>query len=579
MAAAEVAGVHDGMAVSSPRTEARQAALANGFATDGTDANDSGVGMGDGDASCSQNHDATSSQTSDSKQTQPQGVSDTNLLVNYVPRELSEEQLHQLFARAGPLKSCRIIIDRRSGRRLGYAFVEYSSPDDALTAVSMFDGHSVLNKTLRVCFARPSSQDMQKANVYVQGLPEHASVELVTAAFAQFGDVVNVRLLRHKGSDRCKGVGFVRFAKRAEADAAIEALNRSCVFESSTPVTVEPVDLRSGARRRRKHQAKPAEPMESKGARKVASVKRAPVAAPADAAPNHASRESAALHVAQAQLTANPTRVSVARHHQLHPRVLQQAPELHVAHGRPMLPCHYATPLPLLVSTAPMHHQLAFTAAMGPTRPTQLAVRPGVTLFVSNLGPHCDERLLYRLFAPFGAVTCARPAIDPRTRLCKGFAVITMTSYQEAMSAQTTLNGRSFGPHILKVELQTAAGEEFRPLGMSASYSYGSASSASTNASVRTDCLFDSASSAADVSAGTTESHDSSDYGDRFRGRMPGFPARRTGHASQPRHGAAGAKKPSIRSKQPQRLQAQHSSSSSSSSVGGGEGGVDVLVG
>lgn len=44
------------------------------------------------------------------------GVSDeesvTNLIINYLPQEMTEEELRTLFASVGPLESCKLIRDK-----------------------------------------------------------------------------------------------------------------------------------------------------------------------------------------------------------------------------------------------------------------------------------------------------------------------------------------------------------------------------------------------------------------------------------------------------------------------------------
>jgi len=53
------------------------------------------------------------------------GVSVTNnranLIVNYLPQSLKEQDFNQLFSKIGPLKACKLMFDRTTG--LNFVFI------------------------------------------------------------------------------------------------------------------------------------------------------------------------------------------------------------------------------------------------------------------------------------------------------------------------------------------------------------------------------------------------------------------------------------------------------------------------
>ena len=53
------------------------------------------------------------------------GVSVTNnranLIVNYLPQSLKEQDFNQLFSKIGPLKACKLMFDRTTG--LNFEFI------------------------------------------------------------------------------------------------------------------------------------------------------------------------------------------------------------------------------------------------------------------------------------------------------------------------------------------------------------------------------------------------------------------------------------------------------------------------
>lgn len=77
------------------------------------------------------------------------------LYVGNLPYEISEEELKQIFEKAGTVESANIITDRHSGRSKGFGFVEMSSEEEAGKAMEMFNGSDVKGRRVVVNEARP----------------------------------------------------------------------------------------------------------------------------------------------------------------------------------------------------------------------------------------------------------------------------------------------------------------------------------------------------------------------------------------------------------------------------------------
>lgn len=80
---------------------------------------------------------------------------ETKLFVGNLSYDTSEEDLRNLFARAGSVSSVTLIKDRDSGRSKGFAFVEMASQTEAEQAIKMFNGFNLENRDLKVDKARP----------------------------------------------------------------------------------------------------------------------------------------------------------------------------------------------------------------------------------------------------------------------------------------------------------------------------------------------------------------------------------------------------------------------------------------
>lgn len=175
----------------------------------------------------------------------------TNLIVNYLPQTMTEEEIRSLFSSVGEVESVKLVRDKSviipnplipgaaKGQSLGYGFVNYHRPQDAEQAVNVLNGLRLQNKVIKVSFARPSSESIKGANLYISGLPKTITQEELEAIFRTFGQIITSRVLAQEGNDKPKGVGFIRFDQRKEAERAIQALNGTIPPGLTDPITVK----------------------------------------------------------------------------------------------------------------------------------------------------------------------------------------------------------------------------------------------------------------------------------------------------------------------------------------------------
>ncbi|CAH8493476.1 unnamed protein product [Dicrocoelium dendriticum] len=149
----------------------------------------------------------------------------TNLIVNYLPPSMSQEEMRSLFSTVGNISSCKLIRDRTSGQSLGYGFVNYTSPKDATRAIKLLNRTRVQNKIIKVSLARPSCESIKGANLYICGLPKTMTEKELEKLFQQCGNIITSRILRDSSTNQSKGVGFIRFDQRHEAELAIQQFN------------------------------------------------------------------------------------------------------------------------------------------------------------------------------------------------------------------------------------------------------------------------------------------------------------------------------------------------------------------
>lgn len=176
-----------------------------------------------------------------SSQTGNMEDSKTNLIVNYLPQTMTQEDIRSLFSSIGEVESCKLIRDKVTGQSLGYGFVNYVRPEDAEKAINTLNGLRLQNKTIKVSYARPSSEAIKGANLYVSGLPKSMTQQDLENLFAPYGRIITSRILCDNitGLGLSKGVGFIRFDQRVEAERAIQKLHGTIPDGAAEPITVK----------------------------------------------------------------------------------------------------------------------------------------------------------------------------------------------------------------------------------------------------------------------------------------------------------------------------------------------------
>ncbi|XP_051786097.1 ELAV-like protein 2 isoform X2 [Erpetoichthys calabaricus] len=350
--------------------------------------------------------------------------SKTNLIVNYLPQNMTQEELKSLFGSIGEIESCKLVRDKITGQSLGYGFVNYVDPKDAEKAINTLNGLRLQTKTIKVSYARPSSASIRDANLYVSGLPKTMTQKELEQLFSQYGRIITSRILvdqvtvagvpilppTPKFSQQVgglsagriqfniiprtgvsRGVGFIRFDRRIEAEEAIKGLNGQKPPGGTEPITVK-------------------------------------------FANNPSQKTSQAL---LSQLYQSPNR--------RYPGPLAQQAQrfrldnlLNMAYGVKRFS-------PVTID--------GVTSLAGINIPGHAST--GWCIFVYNLAPDADESILWQMFGPFGAVTNVKVIRDFSTNKCKGFGFVTMTNYDEAAMAIASLNGYRLGDRVLQVSFKT----------------------------------------------------------------------------------------------------------------------------
>ncbi|XP_021903244.1 28 kDa ribonucleoprotein, chloroplastic [Carica papaya] len=157
------------------------------------------------------------------------------LFVLNLPWSFSVADVKDLFGQCGSVVDVEI-IKQKDGRSRGFAFVTMSSGQGAQAAVDKFDSHEVSGRIIRVEFAKrfkkpsplpppslPSTETHHK--LYVSNLAWKVRSSHLREFFSVNFNPVSARVVFDSPSGKAAGYGFVSFASKEEAEAAISALD------------------------------------------------------------------------------------------------------------------------------------------------------------------------------------------------------------------------------------------------------------------------------------------------------------------------------------------------------------------
>lgn len=82
----------------------------------------------------------------------------TRLYVGNISFKATEDNLRDLFSKAGEVVSVKLITDAATGRLRGFGFVEMAEKEGAQKAVSMLNGSAFMDRNIVVNEAKPQER-------------------------------------------------------------------------------------------------------------------------------------------------------------------------------------------------------------------------------------------------------------------------------------------------------------------------------------------------------------------------------------------------------------------------------------
>ncbi|KAM6325802.1 ELAV-like protein 3 isoform 7-T8 [Alca torda] len=198
--------------------------------------------------------------------------SKTNLIVNYLPQSMSQEELRSLFGSLGDIESCKLVRDKVTGvlrsAQLGLHPRRqplrerppqgHGAEGDGAALLAVRPHHHLphphrpghrLDNLLNVAYGVKSPLSLLPRFsplaieavpglagvglgapstgwcIFVYNLAPEADESVLWQLFGPFGAVTNVKVIRDFATNKCKGFGFVTMTNYEEAAMAIASLN------------------------------------------------------------------------------------------------------------------------------------------------------------------------------------------------------------------------------------------------------------------------------------------------------------------------------------------------------------------
>ena len=418
----------------------------------------------------------------------------TNLIVNYLPLTMTDDEFKLLFMTIGPLKSHKVVRDKVTSNSFGFGFVDYKNGNDAQRAVISLNGLQVQNKQIKVALAKSDLENELHANLYIRNLPKDMKDSQLEVLFKDYGKIMQSRVLIDLGTGESKGVGFVMYSSKSEADKAIQAMSFVKLPGCDIPLVVKYADDNS-KKIKPNHQASGVSVYQGDliGGNHGSRGQTAPIRnqssnmmhySPMGASENmcinnnysgcSSPTSSTGSCTSRTLLNTSPCSPSAVRSpweyrsdNNSHP------PSTLGRHGTTKHGGHptHSTQPPWGGHNSITDHHLNLQNSLGehgsvtvtdqhdsqshpPFGQGCLAPDGGYIIHAYNIGYECTDSDLSDLFRPYGTISRVNVMYDHQRNQCKGFGFVTMSYYREAEKAIINLNGRMYKGRVLSVSFK-----------------------------------------------------------------------------------------------------------------------------
>lgn len=159
------------------------------------------------------------------------------IFVNRIGQSMTEDSLYEHFKQFGSIERTKIATDRDTGESRGFAFVTFSSPSEAQSAVSFGFSHNIEGTSCAVRLAEPKpaagqqkfggnnsfggNESGESKELFVNRLDYSFTDDHLFEYFKQFGTVERAKVATDRETGESRGFAFITFSAPEEAKAAV----------------------------------------------------------------------------------------------------------------------------------------------------------------------------------------------------------------------------------------------------------------------------------------------------------------------------------------------------------------------
>lgn len=369
-----------------------------------------------------------------------------SLYVGDLDESVTESMLYDKFHSVGPIVSIRVCRDAVTKKSLGYAYVNFQLRKDAERALDLLNFSELRKKPIRVMWQQrdPSIRKSGVGNIFIKNLDPEIDSKSLMDTFSPFGNIlsckVRVRKLKlvkknENGetvfNTETKGFGFVHFETQEAADKAIEQVNGKEI--EGRKVFVGPF-LRKEEREKQQ------------GTRKFTNV-----------------------YVKNLDISVDDEefREFMSEYGKIQNSIIIRDSE---GKSRGFGFCNYVNGSDAEKAVKELNERTFKEKKLYAARAEKKEERRkrlkkifemkkqemkaryrGLNLYIKNLEDDVDDEQLREMFSKFGIIKSARVMKDLKSGASKGFGFVCFTKQEEALKAQSEMNGKMLGNKPLYV--------------------------------------------------------------------------------------------------------------------------------
>lgn len=151
---------------------------------------------------------------------------------------IRQRDLLDFFTSVGKIRDVRLIMDNKTKRSKGIAYVEFREVESAQLALGL-TGTRLLGVPIQIqqshaeknrmnalsMLPRPAQQSRGPTKLYIGSLHYNITEEMLKGIFEPFGKIEDLKLVKDPTTNRSQGYGFVAYVSGDDAKKALDQLN------------------------------------------------------------------------------------------------------------------------------------------------------------------------------------------------------------------------------------------------------------------------------------------------------------------------------------------------------------------